>query len=683
MNKDYKLSHRLIARMLLVSLFLQSCGNLSNQLTPREKEPAHKTPESRKKNDIHWLVGQEFIAEGGHVVTFHELEGDLRADVAMMAPAGFSKTYKDIDVHIANDINVEELANLSLTTQKKRMHFIPPKSVQLGKLCIYEGLKGGMMEGDVDEEVAIPDECFCPITQEIMEDPVVAQDGHTYERSAIAHWLKLGKRISPKTGARLLSTELTPNYSMRSLIQDLKSQLPVLARHKVDMKNIEAAIQLREEEMEERLTQKNYLMRQGEKERLILAERLRQKEEELVEKTALLQIEQIEKESPKKVERIREKETENTSGGLDKRIEEIIVNMLVDGEAIEKIMRWTSVSRKHIEDLQKMLQETVKKEDVVVQLRSQTEKSSKLDEPKNNKKAAAFNKNSAKNSRNNQREKEPIRQLELELELEMDIKNWPQGEEILTQLNSTGDTLNLPYYQITNKQIGILVWHPRFHQIHILDLSSNRIGTAGAIKLAKVLPNTQIHTLDLSDNEIGDAGVSMLVEVLPNTQIHTLDLSNNEISDFEAFMLAEILSSTQIHTLDLSYNEIGKAGAIELAKVLPNTQIHTLDLSWNQIGDAGAIKLVAALPNTQIHTLDLSYNEIGKAGATKLAEVLPNTQIHTLDLRSNQIGDAGAIKLAAALPNTQIHTLKLSYNEIGAQTKIFLRQKCPNINFEF
>ena len=41
-------------------------------------------------------------------------------------------------------------------------------------------------------------EILCPITQELPIDPVMAEDGRVYERSAIEDWLKL-KSTSPKT----------------------------------------------------------------------------------------------------------------------------------------------------------------------------------------------------------------------------------------------------------------------------------------------------------------------------------------------------------------------------------------------------------------------------------------------------------------------------------------------------
>jgi hypothetical protein len=56
----------------------------------------------------------------------------------------------------------------------------------------------------------------CPITIQPFEDPVVAADGHTYERSAVERWFAGGNRTSPLTGARLQSTTLIPNHAERS-----------------------------------------------------------------------------------------------------------------------------------------------------------------------------------------------------------------------------------------------------------------------------------------------------------------------------------------------------------------------------------------------------------------------------------------------------------------------------------
>ena len=61
----------------------------------------------------------------------------------------------------------------------------------------------------------------CPITQEIMVDPVVAEDGQTYERRALARWL--GRcRISPLTG-KVMGFRMVPNHAMKSMIAKFNS----------------------------------------------------------------------------------------------------------------------------------------------------------------------------------------------------------------------------------------------------------------------------------------------------------------------------------------------------------------------------------------------------------------------------------------------------------------------------
>ena len=53
-----------------------------------------------------------------------------------------------------------------------------------------------------------------------MKDPVVLSDGHTYERKAIEKWIKLGKTTSPMTGVPLQNMSLTPNFTLRSMLQN-------------------------------------------------------------------------------------------------------------------------------------------------------------------------------------------------------------------------------------------------------------------------------------------------------------------------------------------------------------------------------------------------------------------------------------------------------------------------------
>ena len=66
-----------------------------------------------------------------------------------------------------------------------------------------------------------PDEHYCPISKEIMEDPVLTADGFTYERRSIEKWFK-DHDISPMTGMRV-KRDVVPNISLRKLIKDWDS----------------------------------------------------------------------------------------------------------------------------------------------------------------------------------------------------------------------------------------------------------------------------------------------------------------------------------------------------------------------------------------------------------------------------------------------------------------------------
>ncbi|EEF52025.1 U-box domain-containing protein 19 [Ricinus communis] len=64
-----------------------------------------------------------------------------------------------------------------------------------------------------------PEDFRCPISLELMTDPVTVSTGQTYDRSSIEKWLKAGNMTCPKTGEKLKSSELVPNATLRKLIQ--------------------------------------------------------------------------------------------------------------------------------------------------------------------------------------------------------------------------------------------------------------------------------------------------------------------------------------------------------------------------------------------------------------------------------------------------------------------------------
>ncbi|PHT33511.1 hypothetical protein CQW23_25311 [Capsicum baccatum] len=63
------------------------------------------------------------------------------------------------------------------------------------------------------------DDFTCPITLEIMSDPVTIASGHTYDQSSILKWFRAGNSTCPKTGERLTSIDFVPNLSLKFLIK--------------------------------------------------------------------------------------------------------------------------------------------------------------------------------------------------------------------------------------------------------------------------------------------------------------------------------------------------------------------------------------------------------------------------------------------------------------------------------
>lgn len=81
---------------------------------------------------------------------------------------------------------------------------------------------GGLAGDSGDVAVEIPHHLKCPISLTIMVDPVIACDGHTYERSSIEACFNYGTLVSPMTGAALDSPTLLPNHAIRGLCLEWK-----------------------------------------------------------------------------------------------------------------------------------------------------------------------------------------------------------------------------------------------------------------------------------------------------------------------------------------------------------------------------------------------------------------------------------------------------------------------------
>ncbi|KAK6273629.1 hypothetical protein POUND7_010712 [Theobroma cacao] len=118
----------------------------------------------------------------------------------------------------------EELARIALKCSKLRCRDRPDLDTEI--LPILKRLvdvADASLKLEKNNAYA-PSHYFCPILQEVMDDPHIAADGFTYEHRAIKAWLEK-HNVSPVTKCRLQHSVLTPNQTLRSAIQEWKSRV--------------------------------------------------------------------------------------------------------------------------------------------------------------------------------------------------------------------------------------------------------------------------------------------------------------------------------------------------------------------------------------------------------------------------------------------------------------------------
>ena len=85
-----------------------------------------------------------------------------------------------------------------------------------------------ILEDDDDEEVGagddddddMPSAFRCPITFAPMFDPVVAADGHSYDRTALQQWFERGRTTSPMHGGALANQSFVTNQALKSQVAE-------------------------------------------------------------------------------------------------------------------------------------------------------------------------------------------------------------------------------------------------------------------------------------------------------------------------------------------------------------------------------------------------------------------------------------------------------------------------------
>ncbi|XP_012081674.1 putative U-box domain-containing protein 50 [Jatropha curcas] len=115
-------------------------------------------------------------------------------------------------------INYGPNTDFSVATVLEELDGVRKKANEM----VAKGVPEGIVKESVgqEERSEVPGIFLCPIFKDVMKNPHLAADGFSYELEAIEEWLKMGHDTSPMTNLRLKHKFLTPNHTLRFLIQE-------------------------------------------------------------------------------------------------------------------------------------------------------------------------------------------------------------------------------------------------------------------------------------------------------------------------------------------------------------------------------------------------------------------------------------------------------------------------------
>ncbi|XP_051123231.1 U-box domain-containing protein 19-like [Andrographis paniculata] len=173
---------------------------------------------------------EDEIAMKRVIVVLNQFENKLEPDPFMIR-----KILSHLKINSHAECHKEILfldEELTIVYSEKNDREVPLLSSLVGLLSYCRGTLFTDWENVVSEQYSAerassfssisrlnPEDFRCPISLELMTDPVTISTGQTYDRSSIEKWLKSGNLVCPKTGEKLTTTELVPNTSLRKLIE--------------------------------------------------------------------------------------------------------------------------------------------------------------------------------------------------------------------------------------------------------------------------------------------------------------------------------------------------------------------------------------------------------------------------------------------------------------------------------
>ncbi|CAF1003096.1 unnamed protein product [Adineta steineri] len=562
----------------------------------------------------------------------------------------------------------------------------------------------------------------CPITLELFHDPVIAQDGHTYEREAIVAWLTQNG-TSPKTREPMTIESLRPNHTVKQFVDEFQStSLQKHYRFKLDVDIRKAKRQPIFEAPGKVIFEGQWIVKSGPPVVLLNIEGAKARQEasyyvRLGSHPHVVHTYGIVENDNNRLILAQEYATEGNLGRLlkdgdfqpsqavllaiflqiidamtylaeydivhgDLACRNVLVFRFNNSDATQNLVKLTDFGLTRASTLYTVVGSTASTTMAVVPIRyAAPEILQRGDTSKYSEKSDVYSMGVLMFEACSQG------QLPYEsIEDENEVRRRKINGEILSQPENCDDAL-------WNIIVGC--WHqdpearPTFKKLKelLLELQSRPISTVLRQPSTEIVvqPLQQYaHVIQNTVENYKHSHVQMLSlnkqNFTSNTNLPIDNISSNTNSSTTVVdcqfckthlhKLGELIHDPTATTLDLLLENIGDNGVEHLSDVLQeNKTLLTLNLSGNTIGEKGARYVAKALRKNQtLTTLILCDNQIGDIGAQHIAEAIESNPTLQKDLhdRIAKLGSHYTNILASALNiNQTLVELDLSKNSVG------------------
>ena len=222
--------------------------------------------------------------------------------------------------------------------------------------------------------------------------------------------------------------------------------------------------------------------------------------------------------------------------------------------------------------------------------------------------------------------------------------------------------LSLAGCEVKAKGAAALASSSHLVNVRELALDRNKLNDDGVVSIARSAMLTNLNTLTLSNNNITDKGCAAFAQTNAE-QISWLDLSNNKIGSAGVSAIAGAQQFANLEVLDLALNKnISGSAATAIANSPYMSRLTELNLYWGDIGRYGAEALAKSAHVTKLEKLVIANSRIKDDGLVALVESPNMANLIHLDLYACRASDVGVSAIAGSPHMTNLRYLNLTGN---------------------